>query len=160
MVKKVKYNLGDIARIFLKDGIYGYGKILLKKSPAIFIGFYDMVSKVEINVDLLKNKRFLLKIKCGDIGIKNGEWKIIGNIPIKEEIKLPYFWDKDGFTGKLYIRKYKMTKNNPLAIGADFEEKPTSEKEIREKKAQPDGAFGWKAAEALLKHYLEKEGII
>jgi hypothetical protein len=160
MAKKVKYNLGDIVKLPLKNDTYGFGRILLMKSPAIFVGFYDVISNDEIDISMLKNKKYILKIKCGDVGIKRNEWNIIGNIPIEEEFSLPYFWDKNGLTGELYIRRYKTTKDNPLAIGADFEDKPTTDEEIKEKKAQPDGAFGWKAAEAVLKHYLEKAGIL
>jgi hypothetical protein len=160
MAKKVKYNLGDIFKLPITNDLFGFGRILIIQSPALFVGFYDLVSPNIIDIDTLKENEPFLKIMCGDLGFKKNEWFIIGNIPLNEKIEVPFFWGKDALTDKLYIRKYKITQENPLGLGLGFEDKPTTEKEIKEKEAQPDGLNGWKAAEIVLKMELERKGII
>jgi hypothetical protein len=55
------------------------------------------------------------------------------------------------------IYEYNSTEKDPLGLGTGFVDKPTTEIEINEKKAQPDGLSGWKAAEIKLKMLLITE---
>lgn len=158
MVKKSIYKLGDIFKIPLGDDVYGIGRILIIQSPAMFVGFYQQMIKTndEIDINALNNQEYTLSIKCGDVGFKKKEWEVIGNIPLKNKVTLPFFWGDDPLTNQLYLREYITTDDDPLGLGSAFKDRSTTEKEIAEKQAAPDGLSGWKAAEIKLKMHLDK----
>lgn len=161
MAKKILYKIGDIFKLPVAEGICGIGRILIVQSPVLFVGFYKVVIKNGDSVDVQKliSQEYLIKIKCGDVGFKKKEWEIVGNISLKNREILPLFWDRDALTKELYLRKYNPTEANPLNI-VGFKDRPTTEEEIKKEGAQPDGTYGWEAAEIALKMYLEKAGVI
>ena len=161
MAKKELYRLGDVFKIPLADGVYGVGRILIVQSPCLFVGFYRIVLRKDESLDLagLKISEYLLRILCGDLGFKKKEWEVIGNIPVEGIIELPFFWGKDAMTKGLYLRKYNPPEEMPLSM-TGFEDYPSNEEEIAKEGAEPDGLFGWKAAEIRLKYDLEKAGLL
>lgn len=161
MAKKTLYKSGDVFKLPLSEGLFGVGRILIVQSPSLFVGFYGLAMRNSENIDVetLRDKEYLIKILCGDLGFTKREWEIIGNIPIDENISLPLFWGREALSNELYLRKYNPPETSPLNM-IGFKDKPTTEEEIKKVGAQPDGLSGWKAAEIKLKYYLEKAGVI
>jgi hypothetical protein len=105
MAKRINYRIGDIFQIVLDaDGNFGYGRILLLDKPSIFIELYKLTpttSKFDINS--VKEFQTLFSVWSTDNGIKKGEWSIIGNLPVEEDVKIPDFWTTDAFSGKVLL---------------------------------------------------------
>jgi hypothetical protein len=152
--KKPNYEVGDIIRLPVSNiGHFGYGHILIKNSPEIFVEFFKIVTKeVAPPIDAFRNMDWILKIYCGDIGITRFKtWKVIGNLPIDKNIQMPMFWHDDALTGKLYLRKDPMDSRN---------QKETTRAEIERIGAQSAGIAGYKAAEIALALNLKKAGLL
>lgn len=161
MAKKEQYCLGDIFKLPLGGGVFGIGRILIIQSPSLFVGFYKLALRNgdRLDVETLRDQEYLIKILCGDLGFTKREWESIGNIPLIENICLPLFWGREPLSNGLYLRKYNPPEASPLNM-TGFKDRPTTEEEIKREGAQPDGLSGWKAAEAKLKYYLEKAGLL
>jgi hypothetical protein len=105
MSKDEIYKTGDVFKLPLDGkGTYGFGRILIKQSPVLLIGFYSVVSKKPIDFVTLLNKEYIIKMICGDVGFKKNEWLILGNAPLERNEELPLFWGKDALTDNLYLR--------------------------------------------------------
>jgi len=161
MAKKSLYTVGDVFKLPVGENIFGIGRILIVQSPVLFVGFFKRVVKngEPTSIDNLRGQEYLIRIKCGDPGFKKKEWEIVGNLPLEEKIVVPPFWDRDPLTNELYLRRYSGSETDPLSI-VGFKDRPTTEEEIKKEGAQPDGTFGWKAAEIRLKYELEKAGVL
>jgi hypothetical protein len=120
MAKRISYQLGDVFKLPVTEGFYGVGRILIIQSPALLVGFYELVVKNGDAIDIgsLRGEEYLMRIKCGDPGLKKKEWEIIGNIPLEKKEPLPLFWDREPFTNQLYLREYNSTEDDPLGIAS------------------------------------------
>jgi hypothetical protein len=100
VAKKKKYLLGDVFSIELDGaGNKGYGRILIINDDSIFIELYQVVpSTRELHIEQLSKLEVQTSLWCFDEGIITGKWKVIGNIPITNEIKMPDYWTRDIFT--------------------------------------------------------------
>lgn len=158
MVPKITYNVGDFFKIPVGNDMFGIGRILIAQGNGILAGFYDLLLKSaqDIDIETVAEQKYLLKLKCGNVGLAKKEWVIIGNIPLEREETLPLFWGQDLLTDSLYLREYITNENDLLGDAARFRDRPATEVEIQKFEAQPDGAFGWKAAELKLGAELRK----
>ncbi|NLD46554.1 MAG: hypothetical protein GX660_05070 [Clostridiaceae bacterium] len=108
MAKRIRYKIGDIFLVPLEDDLNGVGRILKKDQATIFIELYKIkpIKDVsEFNFEEVIREKPLAMSWCYDSLIKKGEWIIIDNKPIEEEIEMPLFWHIDSGDMKYYIRK-------------------------------------------------------
>ncbi|MCT8975325.1 immunity 26/phosphotriesterase HocA family protein [Clostridium sp. CX1] len=142
MKKKGKYSVGDIFQLRVDEkGNKGYGRILKIDRPSIFIELYKLVPTMkEVALEEIRQLEPILMIWSTDTGIKKGEWNIIGNIPVLEEVKMPDFWKFDLFDAEKVI----IIRNN--------EEFIVKKDQIGE--AQPFGIFGYEAVSIRYLHEL------
>jgi hypothetical protein len=161
VAKKPLYQEGDILRLPVVEGYFSVGRILIAESPCLLIGFYRFVMKKGDDLDNsgLRDQEYLVKMLCGDLGLRKKEWEILGNIALEKKETLPLFWGKEPLSKELYLRQYNPTETNRLSM-TGFKDRPTTEEEINRLGAQPDGLAGWKAAEMRLKLYLDKAGLL
>jgi hypothetical protein len=147
--KRVKYETGDIIEIVLNiNGVKGYGRILKidNRNKTILIEFYKIKPvKETINIFDLKGLDVILSIWCIDEGIRDGTWKIIGNIPVNAGFRMPDFWSKDVFNPSkiLLYRGDEILEITEDQIGT----------------AQPYGIFGDEAARIRYEYELKIRGI-
>lgn len=162
MAKKIACKLGDFFKIPVDDNVFCVGRILIIQSSALLVGFYDVLLNQDQQVDItqLIQKKYLIKLKCSYLGLREKEWSVIGNVPFEKKETLPLFWGTDLLTGSLYLREYVYSDDDPLGLGAKFKEWTATKEEIERLDAQPDGLSGSKAAEMKLKMYLQKTGIM
>jgi hypothetical protein len=143
--RKGKYAIGDIFEIVLEpSGVKGYGRILKIDEPSIFVELYGISPHSEFVAEEIERYDVLLKIWCTDNGFKKKEWKLIANVPIKDEVEMPDFWTKDALTGKLMIVRG---------------EERFEATEDQKKSAQPYGIFGHEAVRLKLVYELKNVGL-
>lgn len=91
--KRQSYNAGDIFAVPLEEFGYGFGKILQVETPEILVGFFGVYSDQLLTPQQLKEYPYICKIFCGDLGLINWAWKIIGSAPLSvEETQVPDFY--------------------------------------------------------------------
>lgn len=108
MAKRIRYKIGDIFLVPLEGDLYGVGRVLNKDQATVFIELYHIKPiKVAFEFDFNEaiKKKPLVMSWCYDCLIKKGEWIIIDNKSIEEEIEMPFFWHQDLGDMKYYIRK-------------------------------------------------------
>ena len=76
-----KYKLGDIVKIGLGQGRITYGQLLKDASIRIF----NIVSQSEVELIELENTEIIFHSGVFHTSIANGEWPVVGNIPLKGE---------------------------------------------------------------------------
>jgi hypothetical protein len=105
--KRVKYQIGDIFTFELERGLKAVGRVIKKSNTTVFIVVYQ-VDPFENNNNFdfrcLAEEKPLTMMWSYDTALKNGMWKIIGNIPVEEDFDMPYFRTDDG-TGRYYLIK-------------------------------------------------------
>ncbi|HRZ78980.1 MAG TPA: Imm51 family immunity protein [bacterium] len=156
---KVNYKIGDIFMLPLdENGNYGVGRILLAKSPVLFVEFYKKVIRKSFDISFIQKEPPFYIQECGDLGFKLSEWKVIGNIPLEKEYDplSHYWWIK--ILDKFYLRMYKTFDRKNLYLD-DFEDVLSSEEEIKRLEAQRAGAAGYEFAQGYLALALQKEGL-
>jgi hypothetical protein len=94
--------VGDILRINLGNGIFGYGRVLLDPLMA----FYDI--KTEENkiptIDDIVRSPILFRVWVMRSAIKSDNWEILGNIPVDTSLSIqPDFFKQDPISKKFYI---------------------------------------------------------
>ena len=108
MAKKICYKIGDIFLVPLEGDLKGVGRVLNKDQATIFIELYHIKPinvSFEFNFEDAIRKKPLVMEWCYDDALRNSEWEIIDNKPIKREIEMPFFWTQDAEDKKYYIRK-------------------------------------------------------
>lgn len=108
MRKKIRYNIGDIFLVPLENNLYGAGRVLKNNRATVFIELYNVKpfkDKDEFIFENAVKKEPIAMGWCYDDGLIYGEWKIIDNRPVREDIEMPYFWHQDAGDLKYYIRK-------------------------------------------------------
>lgn len=86
MKKSIRYKVGDVIALPLRDGSFGYGRVL--KQPEI--AFYDLHSLQKLSLDEVVTHSILFKLFVQDEAIKDGSWEIIGSAPLSNELLRPH----------------------------------------------------------------------
>lgn len=99
--KRIKRNLGDIVSIQIENNTYCFARVL---HSAIF-AFYDLKSETEnIGLETIISSDILFKVPVMDYALKNELWKIIGFLPLENDLqKSINFFRQDDISNKLYI---------------------------------------------------------
>lgn len=65
------------------------------------MAFYDFGTKINLDLGEIVKKNIAFRIPVTNHSIKSGEWKILGNLPLSEEIKIaPIFFREDAISGE------------------------------------------------------------
>ena len=91
--KKPGYREGDIVSLPVDNqGSRGYGRVLIEKSPLIFVEFFEITRKENPSIEVFRDLESIVSIYTTDQGIEEKTWKVLGNIPITQAVSLPQFW--------------------------------------------------------------------
>jgi len=78
---RIHTKLGDIVDIPLPNGSFAFGRLYNDAS----IGVYDLIALSSLSVDEISKYKIRFFSGVFDTYIKNGNWKIIGNIPFEKQ---------------------------------------------------------------------------
>ncbi len=108
--KSIRRRVGDIFAINLGDNSIGFGQVL--NDP--FMAFFDLKSDSIPDPERVVSSPVAFRICVVDDGIKSGEWRILGNLPLSEELsEEPLLFKKDSFTDKLTIYRDSTGEETP-----------------------------------------------
>jgi len=148
--RRAKYTVGDLFRIRLGPNQFGYGRVLIQRSPMILAEFYKTISKRDPPLDKFRDMETILRIYTLDVAIAEEKtWEVIGHIPVSGGVVPPILWIKSALNDKFYLL------DDPVHQG---NRKPTTWEEIRRLGAQPGGVYANAAAENELRRALRKAG--
>ena len=100
MRKKPKRVRGDIVRIDLGDGNFGFGQVL---APPLF-AFFDLRSGETPTIDRILESGIAFSILVMDYAVTDGDWPVIGHAEVPPEVnEEPPFFKQDPISGALSI---------------------------------------------------------
>jgi hypothetical protein len=112
MKKSLPYKEGTWFAVPLRSGGYGLGIVARLKGDGIAFGYFfgprrDFVPTITEIEELSKDKS-VLKIQFGDLGLLNGEWRVIGHHEDfdRSDWPLPPFIRVDDISGKAWREVY------------------------------------------------------
>lgn len=115
---------GDIVRIDLGDGWFGYGRKL-----ASVWAFYGFRSQDEITLEDVLKRPVLFKVWADEFsGLKSGTWKILGNLPLTDEERRPVPFFKQDILDPTHIAIYM---SDSPGLDSQKEEIPATWEEIQ-----------------------------
>lgn len=115
---------GDIVRIDLGEGWFGYGR----KLTSVW-AFYDFRSRDEVMPGEVLKHPVLFKVWAGERkGLETGTWKIIGNLPLTEEERKPVPFFKQDILDPTHIAIYM---SDSPGLDSEKEEIPATWEEIQ-----------------------------
>lgn len=150
MGKRVKYQLGDVFEIPLDDQKKGLGRVVHMDKPLIIIELYSVNPELEYSIEEIREAETLLTIWSANHGLRDGEWKIRGNVVLESNFKLPLLAKIDHFDPTrifLVPSEYFMKENE--------REKSKIVTLDQKGNAQPYGVFDKKAVELRYIHELK-----
>lgn len=100
MKKKFTLTIGDIVRIHIRDDLYSFARVLNKP----LIAFYDFRGKLDSEFESILEAPILFKVWIMNSAITSGQWEIIGNKPLEENLlESPAFFKVDPIKKSLSI---------------------------------------------------------
>lgn len=155
MVKKQKYQEGSWFTVPLDSDGFAIG-LVARVSPSygiILAYFFNKRYFFGSNlseVETLKPIDAIKVIQVGDLGIINGEWKVIGKLPDwnRSLWKVPNFVRREEFSGRIWLVKY--ADDNPNLVLS--EELVTNDEG---ENLETDTLWGYKAAQKILSKLLK-----
>ncbi|GAB4512550.1 MAG: hypothetical protein Tsb0026_16570 [Sulfuricaulis sp.] len=115
---------GDIVRIDLGDGYFGFGRKL-----ASVWAFYDLRTQDEVTPKEVLKHPVLFKVWAGEQkGLEMGTWKILGNLPLIEAERQPVPFFKQDILDPTHIAIYM---SNSPGLDSEKEEIPATWEEIQ-----------------------------
>ncbi|WP_095198069.1 Imm26 family immunity protein [Mesorhizobium carmichaelinearum] len=110
---KLPYKKGTLFAIPLRSGGYGLGLVarMAPKGKIILVYLFGPMRLELPNADELSDispDNAVRCLRCGDLGLINGSWPIIGEMKIWIEDKwpMPNFVHKESLSNRILIRKY------------------------------------------------------
>lgn len=99
-MKRVRVRKGDIVQINLDDGSMAFGRVLHEPLMA----FYDIKSSSLPTLNNIATSKVLFKVWVMKSAITSARWKVIGNLPLENDLeKSPVFFRQDAITKKYYL---------------------------------------------------------
>ncbi|MCR8746826.1 immunity 26/phosphotriesterase HocA family protein [Romboutsia lituseburensis] len=94
---------GDVFTIDIKEGLYSYGQVIDKEYNLYLI--YDILGDENKSIEeVIKSPKMLLT-RSFNYSFRDGDWKIVGNAQIPEDLNIPMF--KMGVDSKYHVVNYK-----------------------------------------------------
>jgi len=124
--RRSKYRLleGDIVRIDLGDGWFGFGRKL-----ASVWAFYDFRTQMDVTAEEVLKQPVLFKVWAGErAGLEKGLWKLLGHVPLTEEEHRPVPFFKQDILDPTHIAIYM---SNSPGLDSEKEEIPATWEEIQ-----------------------------
>lgn len=154
MSKKLNYKEGNLFSIPLKPDGFAIGLVAraMPRGPIILAYFfskkYSAIPELKDLVSLTPTDAIKV-LMVGDLGLMNGEWKIIGELPNwnKSTWKFPNFVRREEFSGRIWLVTY--SDDNPNLV---LSEKKVTEEDV--KNLERDSLFGYGAVEKVLSKLL------
>lgn len=81
---------GDVFAVKLDDKTYGYGQLVEGSMLGCYI-FYDIIAEEHPPIEQIAGSSIILLTFTVDQRIVVGDWKVIGNAPIPENVTIPEF---------------------------------------------------------------------
>jgi hypothetical protein len=119
----LQYSEGSVFLIPLRNGGYARGVVARAGSKGKVLFGYFFGPRIEsigaIALDGLNPTDAVLRIRFGDLGLINGAWPILGNIPNwnRTEWPMPEFVRRDPLSGKAWLVRRSDT--NPGRIDSE-----------------------------------------
>ena len=96
--KRIRRKLGDVIAVPLRDGLFGYGRVL--REP--LIAFYNLQSSEPLPLEKIVLAPVAFVLFVMNSAIIDGDWSVLGNIPLSADLlQEPLFFKKDSITGAL-----------------------------------------------------------
>lgn len=124
--RRSKYRLleGDIVRIDLGDGWFGFGRKL-----ASVWAFYDFRTREDVSAEDVIKQPVLFKVWAGErAGLEKGIWTLLGNIPLIDEELQPVAFFKQDILDPTRIAIYM---SDSPGLDSEKEEIPATWEEIQ-----------------------------
>lgn len=100
MARKQERRSGDFLKIAMEDGTFCFARVLHEP----YVAFYELHSVEERPIDEIARSRVMFKLAVMNRAITNGRWRVIGNLPLEEELRLPIeTFKQDPISKRLYI---------------------------------------------------------
>ncbi|TGT75509.1 hypothetical protein EN802_04475 [bacterium M00.F.Ca.ET.159.01.1.1] len=148
-MKPLPYTEGTLFAIPLRPCGYGVGLVARMAPKGKIILVYLFCSKhLHLpNADELSDispDNATRRLRCGDLGLINGKWTIIGKMKVWEAERWPTpdFVHKDSLSNRILIREYSDT--DPSRLDRQYS-RAASAADL-----EPDGLHGYEAVESIL----------
>lgn len=146
MTQNLNYKEGSWFTVPLESGEFAIG-LVARMAPGgsiILAYFFDKVHTIPTFTELARYKPIdANKIAMvGDLGIINGEWKVIGELPDWDRSlwRIPNFVRREEFTNRIWLVQY--SDDDPNLV---ISEERVDEKDV--KNLEPNVLWGYKSAE-------------
>ena len=96
----VRRRPGDVILVPLRDGHYGFGRVLERA----IIAFHDLRLSEVPEIDPIVAAPVLFKIRVMETAIAGGSWVVLGNRPLEPDLLVaPRFYTQDILTGECRV---------------------------------------------------------
>ncbi|MGH0346523.1 immunity 26/phosphotriesterase HocA family protein [Sinorhizobium meliloti] len=100
MAQKQALRQGDFLKIGMDDGTFCFARVLHEP----YMAFYGLRSEDERPIDEVAQSKVLFKLAVMNRAVTSGRWRVIGNLPLEEELRQPVkSFRQDPITKKLSI---------------------------------------------------------
>lgn len=154
---KLPYSEGSVFVLPLRSGGYARGVVARAKEGILFGYFFGprLDSMEEANFDKLHPDKAILRLRFGDLGLIEGEWKVLGMVP---------GWDRSAWPIPLLVSRVPRELRKPFLIEcADTDPNVETGQWTIEHDEHPDlpsaGLFGSGAVEIRLGKMLDGEQV-
>lgn len=110
--RKILRRVGDIVAIPLRDGTFGFGRVLHEP----LVAFYDLQKREMPALDEIVSSSVAFIVFVMNYPITRGDWPVLGNFPLSPElVNQPLFFKKDPITNRLSIYKESTGEEMPAS---------------------------------------------
>jgi hypothetical protein len=90
MSKKIKLKVGDLFRFRVSDAEFGFGQIVLSKILQYIVIYEPIFSGVD-DIAKIPQSRILLSGWTNDARFFSGDWAVVANMPLSQEVVFPEY---------------------------------------------------------------------
>jgi len=124
-MKKLPYSEGSVILVPLRKGGFARG-VVARATPKgkVLLGYFfgpRLASPSPVTFDDLAPEKAVLRIRFGDLGLINGEWAVLGQIPewSRSQWPMPDFARRDPL-GRLKPRLVRYADDDPGRVEAEY----------------------------------------
>lgn len=126
-MKKLPYAEGSVFLVPLRNGWFARG-VVARAGPngKVLFGYFfgpQLETRSAATASDLKPEDAILRVQFGDLGLMNGEWPVIGQIPA---------WDRSSWSMPSFIRSATSTGTSVMVTYSDTDpSKPVLERPVQ-----------------------------